>query len=959
MANTQADTGVTSASSYSIITGGESGQDASGATNGRPFCPQQDGVVISALDRDGIPVNDPAPFLYESSSGEEQNGGSRNNLAFLRRRMALGANVRRQGPIFHHGTFRDAIDPRSILTKTMLEPPPTYNNGYGTEYIARGAEAKLGIMPSTNARPASWPEPFVAGVTAITPKGGTPELVHYEFILPSTWVHVSNDATFVDQPELSHLGASMVQSSQTAVTDRTLQASATWQTPRFPDYGSLTYLMSSYLNCKGGMSQDAAPLLRCGLMMMSFASEESMLMMTSISQTYDFGNVPVNKCTHYLQDITLCDQSKILIPYTKGTCKVHFMTLKSYVDVISDSRVTDLYDTTLDQKLLRKAVIVPIKLEDMQSDHLIPYVASFTTTYWWNGASYYEMTRSEGFGASKMRYRGCTRAGMTAVPGNYSEIVCVVMDAGSGEVRGARFGSWVATDDNRCCEEGAKEIYTWLGMYSNSTWPSRDTMMTAYHRICGMVGTTDVRARVEFMLAELSFTLPMGHTVRTEKSSDSKAWYGPKSSGGVMKIAKKDIPILTTIDDVGKHADVARLWAVTPLGHFVMSCATYECRARNEDNSRNEEFRLLKDPTNQFNQYTVTENTAMVRLLVAADAFVDALSCEDWAKAVNATYWPIEMQYKASFVSLVSAWWFLESGLPITDFNGISETKWKSVKNYKEVLRATTCGFVNSAAYSKRYVDDKDKWQSKIKKAIGLDEWQLGFDNIWSIHIPFWAVKSVMEKLGYKAPCVFKPGYNMYLKAGTWFDAYGHKVENETDSGAPWYKLAALSSTLNYEVRDTQQNKFFDILVLNNLQSSIGATLTGWFPHCRIDQGKLKNGHSEAYYEESEEGVIELLAIVNPYHRSILDVRPPQMYVDDRNRVSARFSAEEDPISVELTQPDPFADWLYSGLLKIAPHVVVGDVPGAIFAGAEHVVSSVMDWVKNRFRIQQREPWEK
>lgn len=958
-ANTQGDACGHTASSFSIITSEESGRDAPGTADGRPFRPQQDEVAVSAMQRDNIPNSPPAPFNYDSATGEEQNDAPRSSVSFLRRRLALAANVRRQGPTSHHGNFRDAIDPRSILTKTMLEPPPTYNNGYGTEYIARGAEVKLGILPSVSARPASWPEPFVAGTTAVTLKTGTPELIDYEFILPTTWVFVSNDATFVDQPELSHLGASMVQSSQTAITDRTLQASATWQTPRFPDYGSLTYLMSSYLNCKGTMSQDAAPLLRCGLMMMAFACEEAMLMMTSVSQAYDFGNTPVNKCTHFLQDVMLCNQSKLYIPPDKGTCNIHFMTLKSYVDVISDSRVCDHFDTTLDQKLLRRAVIVPVKLEDMQSDHLIPYVASFTTTYWWNGASYYDMIRSDGFGAKQVRYRGSTRAGMTAVPGNYKEVVCVVMDAGPGDVRGATFGSWVSSDDSRFCAEGAKEIYSWLGMYSGSSWPSRDTMMTAYHRICGMVGTTDVRARVEFMLAELSFTLPMGYTVRTEKTSDSKSWYGPRSSGGQMKIAKKDVPLATTVDDIASCAEVNRNWAVSPLGLFIMSSATYECRNRSEDNNRYEEFRLLKNPTYQFNQYTVTENVAMVRLLVAADAFVDALSCEDSAKAVNADYWPIEIQYKAAFMSLVSGWWYLESGLPITDFNGLSETKWRSVQSYREVLRATTCGFVNPAASSRRLIDDKDKWQSRIKKALGMDEWQLGFENIWSLHVPFWAVKSVMEKLGYRAPCVFKPGHSMYMRSGSWFDAYGHKVENDTDNGVAWYKLAALSSTLNYEVKDTQQDKFFDILVLNNSRTSVGATLTGWFPHCRIDQNKMKNGHSDSYYEDSEEGVIELLAIVNPYHRAVLDIQPPQMYVDDRNRTSSRFSADEDPITVELVQPDPFADWLYSGLLKIAPHVVVGDIPGAIFAGAEHVVSSVLDWVKNRFRIQQREPWAK
>lgn len=873
----------------------------------------------------------PGPSHVENQPNTTKPGGGR-------ARSSIVAAPRASTKV-GQGHIRLADTPSDIITKMMREPLDVYNNGENVYYQTDGASAKLGTKASFTAMPAGWPECLTpVKISWVDKEQEDTKRTWAPAKTPMTIVSVNNGNDFVDPMVLTQLGVLLDSMMLRPLDDRTAQIGIGFHPAGNVNVGALAALFCVWRRRADRMSQDQAPLLRAGLAALSFAHPTVIESSTTLGQNLSYSSKPLVYKDTVVQKVDALEKGNFILPLDNGSTKVRWITMSEYKQLLLNGIRTSASGVSVDD--LNDAAVVPIKVHDLEADWLVHYAAAFTDTAWWLGSVAHKFTMPDA--NDNVVVWGVPIACNVYVPGATKLIVFVILDAGERPVN-VKFGSYQGMSNLADCNDGAAIIYGSFGATeANANPPTSDQLIIALAQVCEYVGADDVEKRVDVMLAELAFRLPMGYTVLTEKSKTATQFWGPatvRQGGGTDKvmIADKEIVSYKTWSDLaGDTFELVRDWSVSPFGLFPSSEGSLTLTYNDQHKDDKVRWRITKINM-RTTSYVATELTHLERILMASDVFINSTHCH--GTITTHLHYFRHKQFLASFLSLTSAWWYLESGLPITDMNGLGAFGDRpTVSVYKGLMRVMTLGFViQNNGRASRYM--KSDFTTNLAKRLGLTTNSCGFDCIRSLHVPFWAVYGLMCKFIPNIPDDYSIESFTVIKDNEHMQRSDFAIDLDSQD---WYKLAMLTSTIGYEVSDSQQKAWFMIELTNYRLTGVSPTLTGWYPHVAIDNARPQYGDEADNWDKSVFGVVELLAIVNPSHR--FDMRYsqiPKQSVSSRCRTNGVLSTR---MVVELTQPDPFLQWLGETFMSIVPNLIAGDYIGATTTVIASATRSLLEW---------------
>lgn len=844
--------------------------------------------------------------------------------------------------------------PTQLITEIFLSPPPAYNDPMSMNYNYSGCWSRIGEEVVRNS-PASWPDPYcfrTFKIHDVDSKKDEHNVIWRgfkddEFSSSTTTVNVRCTDRYIAQPSLSEKGLLVMKMLSMSTSDRTVQASSNFSRPNIHDVAAEMVLVE-YWKSNGLMaSQDQAPLLRAGLLAMSYMDPKAMVF-SDIVRMPLFGWTSDMVVKPYV--IPLGPSS---IPRVNKTSTVRFCSSIDYIRAFQSGSTVDVVDAAITPELIRKSVVVPCKVAETSAEWFIPYVMAFTTTKWWEGSLgtlYKYTTMPTVTGTDECSALFSPRASMVSVDGQYDNILIVMIDSGRYIIdQTCRLGPHAVTHYGTPYEGFSDLVYRWLGRSDNdiTAMPEKVCALAlhAMARICANVGTTDASARVTSMLAELCFLLPMGLSVSTIEHAGVK---GPVKLEGFpeVKVGDWSVPDVAWTENndvtIGKYFSTLEEWRVSPMGLFRdTSQKVKNIEKTLPDMKHSTYWPQYTKSRQEAPRYQVTEQHSVVRVMIMFEIFEDRGQC-----GYKIHREPLEfyrnLQFIASFTALTSAWWFLESGLPVVDFNVIGDyATMRYLENYWGVISEATLGFITPIATGP---ETATHWVQTVEFCLYGHVKKYTLTNWMGVHMTAPAIFAFMNKLkdmryekdpNVSKAVVVRTHDSDDLAKGYMFDS----------SKTTWYQFARQMSTGSYEKGTIEQNAWY-LVYWSEKRSGFVRTDHGfaaWYPHSALDVSSGKCGNRPSKLVQAH-GVIELLAHVLPTSR-IVNARDGTVctFVDTGS------GPARNEVSVRMDSPDPDASWWVDGLAHVVAGGAAGGWPGALVAGAEYVLPSLLKWFRDTY----------
>lgn len=453
-----------------------------------------------------------------------------------------------------------------------------------------------------------------------------------------------------------------------------------------------------------------------------------------------------------------------------STSALYVLTIDEYNDI----NYTTFKDNSLNDVSPSSVVYIPVLCGYSGSSWLMAYILSFTSTSWWNHAYTldveYTNAMEEATPGLPMKATFMPKAATVHIPGNYSYICLVVIDATRAEfpddwqfdvckgITASRAGNF----------EFAKKAYAYLGRLSDPDVAamSCDDIYFALQEMAYMFSDVEFRQlQLKASILATSRFNGFGCYPNPEPPKNRKHIFGPAAFNNKNEIQIGDY----VVPDLGKMEEeerrtrlhVLNLWRCDPLGYFTHSTVD-----------------LHKDGSTVIgSRYKLCVSTNDARVLRACGVFARDSNPGRHIGRHSADIWDISSGYASLMLGLTN-WALVEMGCTLFEHNGVPHDEIGMCRpDFHGPWNKLTSGFVIDPAWGSRPAIIIDANQRKVGWIMNISEQEDSVDADWtgthySGNVPWWFVGAIAEKFGHSFK-IEAPANRIFM------------IENEKEIG--WY----------------------------------------------------------------------------------------------------------------------------------------------------------------------------
>lgn len=630
-------------------------------------------------------------------------------------------------------------------------------------------------------------------------------------------------------------------------------------------------------------------------------------------------------------------------------------------------------------------VIIPIKKKWEGTTWLIPYIMSFLTTRFWNGAVVVEGVPNDAKFAdiAHPTLSGIIESSLWVMDGAFHRVYLVICDLVGGEQIAE---NWVLSEhyaiNRRVGTDITAFLYRQLGRdpvdppaaqpawWADDAFSANDVHQAAQH--IERYFHTPVSARLtrsKFALMVGSF--PLGYSVHTGGANARPAngvflsgvrAYNINAAADANRFGGAGgAQISAQGDDWNANANWIKgfgFWRVNAFGMMHKSKYTL---GRN-----NVHWPSMSVGSGVHTDHSASTMTSGWRVLSMCGLVKTGVT-EMESMTIGVLGDPYElMQYvlgHATLLAGISGWLLCELGCPIVDLNGFAPfTTHVRQARVPTLYNIVTDGFIGSdSCRSSCYLKSAD-FRGIICGHLGLTNNTWTFSNWLSIHVPFHFIRAVILKFGLSVNYVNR-GQDTSVPTEVEDvdepDLIGKIQAYYAGMRSGWFDTALLCESLMYEKRvKSNMIAYFPIrFPANNGDGSAVARFTGWYPHTRFDEVKVFLASGEvAEVTSVSDGYIELLAVVIPYIRNQTHASGEWKYIISPQCHQRREDQKSWIEIVSFTEPDPNSGWLGKLAWSVVPNMVLGGMAGGglgVISGLgqgliHYAVKSGFEWLKEQ-----------
>lgn len=714
---------------------------------------------------------------------------------------------------------------------------------------------------------------------------------------------------------------------------------------------------------------DEAPMLRLALLMHVVIDANTCSSTSTVVQQTFVNCVPNGQPALAWSDLPAdgtanCRQPNVAI----NTVNIQAYTLDMFLDYYTGRRRIGhaQWVNTAPQSW----VVVPVLTSMRGNDWLMPYIAAFTTTSWWNFSRTVTYDNIRQMDQDNQEVNTAVRALVEActvvIDGHYRNIVLVIVDSTRndfGENENFQLRSAVAEVHAPINNPGgnygnfATAFYTWLGRMGDAAGVWELETAEAWTRMCEVISMPGMADRITTMVSELSYTRRAMATLATGLNPGA----GVRRHNGFLALGEHCIQVdgtnflrweqVRNTNALG----LAQLRAEQTLRHT--SCGLFPSAASyiGSGAGHADNIPCFNGQIYNNNQYVVNKSNAYARLAIASGLVIAECGT---TRLVSAYDYAVYTQGTSSLMLGMAGWAYGSTGLaPVLSSGYITipntAPRWcnniVTTMSDNFIVDRLRGGRVGIGAAPEGNIYNVDALVPLMQGLAGA-----GREGLDSITVPFWYVYAVMQKMNVDLEDKQKTVNHRF---GGALAAMGKQLVYSCSENTPWWLQHLVMSDQNYEVRH------WDYAGVMELDAAVARYEVGWYPDMLFDQARfdIASAYFGNGYTLPVPGVLQTVMTDGAYLVQYADIDSEEnkymkAYVWGRLATIADRKQSWPEVVGGLRYPDPFWDWLWEGASKVGPHVLMGNYGSAAAEAFKHLATPAVDWAGDKIAhwVQQR-----